>query len=79
MPEPITARGVQSAVAMVTARSAGIDVPAAQILGDTPAEEALAALVVLTATFMGASDPAAVDGVLRRTGVIAANAEADQQ
>jgi len=74
----ITVRGLQSAVALVTAQAAGLEVPQAQILGETPIEEALQALTVLAATVMNVTLPSATTGVLRSTATMVARWEADQ-
>lgn len=70
--EPISRRGLQAAVALVTASHAGLGIPQAELLGEASAEEALTALVVLASTFLqfGSSEEA-----LRAAGQIAGRPE----
>ncbi|MEU5633531.1 hypothetical protein ACH47C_26925 [Streptomyces rishiriensis] len=74
----ITARGLQAAVALTTARSAGLDIPQAQLLGDTPAEEALLALTVLASCFLDFGAPSAPRVALRTAGGIAGRLEVQE-
>ncbi|MFE3580560.1 hypothetical protein [Streptomyces vinaceus] len=71
----ITVRGLQAATALMTARIWAMDVDQAVILGDTPVEEALAALAVIAATSMGATMPDRGRPMLRSIGDLAAQAE----
>jgi hypothetical protein len=72
----ITARGLQGAVAIVTARLAGLDIPQAQILGETPPAEALHALSVVVVAVLGVATPVGLQAALRSAGVFAGEMEA---
>lgn len=76
--ETITARGLQAAVALTTARNAGLDIPQAQLLGETPAEEALTALTVLASCFLDFGAPTVPKAALRAAGHIAGHLEAGE-
>lgn len=73
----LTVRGLQGAVAVVTARLAGLDdLPQEQILGDTPPQEALHALSVLLASVLGAIAPQGIASAVRVAGALASEMEA---
>ncbi|TKA11744.1 hypothetical protein [Actinacidiphila oryziradicis] len=76
--ETLTARGLQAAVALTTARNAGLEIPQAQLLGDTPAEEALLALTVLASCFLDFGAPSIPGAALRSAGRIAGRLEASE-
>ncbi|GAA3255999.1 hypothetical protein [Streptomyces lavendulae] len=71
----VTLRGLQAAVALMTARIWDVEVDQGEVLGDTPAEEALSALAVIAAASMGATMPDLGKPVLRNIGGLAAQAE----
>jgi hypothetical protein len=73
--EEISRRGLQAAVALVTAANAGLDVPQAELLGETPAEEALTALTVLASCFLGFGAPSVPGVALQAAGRIAGRLE----
>ncbi|MFF6939978.1 hypothetical protein [Streptomyces lavendulae] len=73
----VTIRGLQAAIGLMTARIWGLDVDQKVVLGDTPAEEALAALAVIAATSMGATMPDLGKPMLRSIGDLAAQAETE--
>ncbi len=72
----ITLRGLQGAIALVSAAQAGLEVPQEQLLGDTPPEEALRALTGLAAAFLGLA-PGAPWEALRSVGGLAARFETE--
>lgn len=76
--EPISRRGLQAAVALVTAANAGLEVPQADLLGETPAEEALTALVVLSACFLTLGSPSVPGTALQSAGRIAGRLEVQE-
>lgn len=76
--EEISRRGLQAAVALVTAANAGMEIPQGDLLGETPAEEALSALVVLSACFLSFGPPSARGVALRSAGRIAGRLEAGE-
>lgn len=76
-PASISVRGLQAAVALLTAQASGLEVEQAQLLGDTPPEEALRALVIWTSLHFEAAQPQRYAAGLQGVGVIAARAEAD--
>ncbi|MDJ0341786.1 hypothetical protein [Streptomyces sp. PH10-H1] len=78
MTEHLTIAGVQGAIALVTARLARLDVPQEQILGDTPAQEALAALSAIVVSVLEQTVPDHLVGALRRAGVTAGQWEAER-
>lgn len=71
----VTVRGLQAAIGLMTARIWDVNVDQAAVLGDTPAEEALAALAVIAATAMGATMPDLGKPMLRNIGGLAAQVE----
>ncbi|MFE2684038.1 hypothetical protein [Streptomyces mirabilis] len=73
--EEITRRGLQSAVALCTAQSAGLEIPQSELLGETPAEEALTALVVLASCFLGFGSPSVPGVALQSAGRLAGHLE----
>ncbi|MFF7158125.1 hypothetical protein [Streptomyces sp. NPDC008139] len=73
--EYITTRGLQGATAVVTARVAGLDVPQEQLLGETPASEALFALTVLVASVLNVTAPSGLTTALRTAGSLASRLE----
>ena len=73
--EEISRRGLQAAVALVTAANSKLEIPQADLLGETPAEEALAALVVLSACFLTLGSPSVPGTALRSAGRIAGHLE----
>lgn len=75
--EGITLRGLQAAVALVTAVHADLEVPQAQVLGDTPPEEALRALTGLAAAFLTLGDPRVPGQALRAAGGLVARFETE--
>lgn len=77
--ELISRRGLQAAVALVTAANAGMEIPQADLLGETPAEEALTALVVLSACFLSFGPPSTPGVALRSAGRIAGRLEVGEQ
>lgn len=77
--ELVSRRGLQAAVALVTAANAGLEIPQADLLGETPAEEALTALTVLSACFLTFGPPSTPDVALRSAGRIAGRLEAREQ
>ncbi|MET7781509.1 hypothetical protein ABZU94_07255 [Streptomyces mirabilis] len=76
--EEISRRGLQAAVALVTASSAGLEIPQAELLGETPAEEALAALVVLSSCFLTFGAPSVPGMALQAAGRIAGHLEVEE-
>ncbi|MEV7387196.1 hypothetical protein [Streptomyces sp. NPDC091215] len=73
--ELITPRGLQAAVALTTASNAGLKIPQADLLGETPAEEALTALAVLASCFLEFGSPSVPGTALRAAGRIAGHLE----
>lgn len=73
----ITLRGLQSAIALVSAAQAGLEVPQEQLLGNTPATEALRALTGLAAAFLRLGAPGLPWEALRSVGGLAAQFEFD--
>ncbi|MDU8998202.1 hypothetical protein [Streptomyces mirabilis] len=73
--ELITRRGLQAAVALVTAANAGLEIPQAELLGETPIEEALTAMTVMSACFLTFGSPAVPGMALRAAGRIAGHLE----
>ncbi|MFI2202659.1 hypothetical protein ACH47Z_18140 [Streptomyces sp. NPDC020192] len=76
--EEISRRGLQAAVALVTASNSGLEIPQAELLGETPAEEALSALVVLASCFLGFGAPSVPVVALQTAGRIAGRLEAEE-
>jgi len=76
--EEISRRGLQGAVALCTAQNAGLEIPQAELLGGTPAEEALSALVVLASCFLQFGAPSAPGVALRAAGRIAGHLEVEE-
>lgn len=74
----ITARGLQGAVAVVTANLAGLNLSQEELLGDTPPEEALLALSTLVASVLNVTAPSGLATALRAAGRIAGEWEAHQ-
>lgn len=73
----LSVRGLQGAVAVVTAHLTGLDeMPQEQILGDTPPAEALHALSLLVASILNNTSPDALTAALRRAGAAAGEWEA---
>lgn len=75
--EGITLRGLQAAIALVTAAQAGLEIPQGQLLGDTPPEEALRALTGLAAAFLRLGAPGLPWEALRSVGGLAARFETE--
>lgn len=75
--ETVTVRGLQAAVALITAESARLKLAQADIIGDCAPEEALRALTVLAGAYMAHALPSTAVGVLRNTGTMAGRLEAD--
>ena len=71
----ITRRGLQAAVALVTASNAGLEIPQAELLDGTPVEEVLTALTVLASCFLGFGSPSVPGVALRAAGRIAGHLE----
>lgn len=76
-PASISVRGLQAAVALLTAQASGLEVEQAHLLGDTPPEEALRALTVWAALHLEAAQPRRYAEGLQGVGVLAARAEVD--
>ncbi|MFK0154621.1 hypothetical protein ACIQVK_21420 [Streptomyces sp. NPDC090493] len=76
--EEITRRGLQAAVALCTAQNAELEISQAELLGETPAEEALRALVVLAACFLRFGSPAVPGTALQAAGRIAGRLEVQE-
>ncbi|MFB6567370.1 hypothetical protein [Streptomyces noursei] len=74
---PVSVRGMQAAVALVTAEAGNVDLPQARILGGTPAQEALQALAWLVSSLLVASAPDAMGRFLRSVGATTAQFERD--
>jgi len=75
--EYITTRGLQGAVAVVTAQLASLDIPQEKALGSTPPEEALRALSVLVASVLGSTAPTGLASAVRAAGALAGQMEVD--
>jgi hypothetical protein len=75
--ETITTRGLQAAVAILTAESNGLQVPQADLLGECPPTEALRAMTVLCGCYMANALPSAAAGALRTAGLFGGRLEAD--
>jgi hypothetical protein len=75
--EGISLRGLQAAIALVTAAHAGVDVPQEQLLGDTPPDEALRALTGLAAAFLRLGESGQPWEALRVVGGLAARFETE--
>lgn len=75
--EGITLRGLQAAIALVTAANAGLEISQERLLGDTPAEEALRAMTGLASTFLNFGDPRMSGATLRGVGGVAARFETE--
>ncbi|MFF2933538.1 hypothetical protein [Streptomyces mirabilis] len=73
----ITVRGLQAAVALVTAAHSRLEVSQEEVLGDTPAEEALRALTGLAAAFLRLGDPGVPGQALRAAGGLVARFETE--
>ncbi|MFF0127316.1 hypothetical protein ACFYTG_16540 [Streptomyces mirabilis] len=73
--EVISRRGLQAAVALATAANAGLEIPQAELLGETPAEEALTALVVLASCFLTFGSASVPGTALQSAGRIAGRLE----
>lgn len=76
--EEVSRRGLQAAVALVTAANAGLDVPQSELLGETPVEEALSALVVLASCFLTFGAPSVPGVALQAAGRIGGLLEAQE-
>jgi hypothetical protein len=76
--ELITRRGLQAAVALTTAANAGLEISQAELLGETPMEEALTALTVLASCFLTFGAPSVPGVALRAAGRIAGNLEVEE-
>lgn len=63
----VSVRSLQAAISLVTAQAAGLEVPQAELLGDCPAEEALATLTLLVAGVIRTAPVMGAD-VLRNVG-----------
>ncbi|MFF7884308.1 hypothetical protein ACH40F_29185 [Streptomyces sp. NPDC020794] len=73
--EEITRRGLQSAVALLTAANASLAIPQVELLGETPIEEALTAMTVLSACFLTFGSPSVPGVALQSAGRIAGRLE----
>ncbi|MEU2859905.1 hypothetical protein ABZ672_16200 [Streptomyces mirabilis] len=76
--ELISRRGLQAAVALVTASNSGLEIPQAELLGETPAEEALTALAVLASCFLNFGSPSVPGTALQAAGRIAGHLEVEE-
>lgn len=77
--EEISRRGLQAAVALVTAANAGLEIPQAELLGETPIEEALTAMTVLSSCFLTFGSASVPGVVLQSVGQIAGRLEIQEE
>lgn len=75
--EGISVRGLQAAIALISAVEADVEVSQEEVLGDTPASEALRAMTGMAAAFLRFSSPGQPWETLRVVGGLAARYEAD--